>query len=199
MKNVLFKSAVVIILLGLSIVLFLFWRSTQIEVSVLKTPIEKSGISSKNIELLAKYGQKRVIFIDFSKPSIQKRLWVVEGDSVLLNTYVTHGENSGWLYARHFSNENGSHMSCVGEFLTLNTYNGQHGLSLQIMGLDSTNNNAYARKIVFHAADYATGSYIRSKGMLGRSHGCFATSKEANQLIIDLVKQKIAVKVLVVP
>lgn len=196
MKRLLFIFSLSGLLFGL--LFFIFWRSTLHNVSVVKIPIQKSGISAAHRELLSKYGKSRIIFIDFSKPSIQKRLWVVEGDSVLLNTYVSHGEKSGLLFARNFSNKVDSHMSCLGEFRTLYTYYGKHGLSLRVAGLDSTNNNAYRRDIVFHAADYATTDYIRSKGMLGRSYGCFATSEEANQLIIDLVKQKLSIKVLAV-
>jgi hypothetical protein len=150
------------------------------------------------LELISKYNGERIIFIDFSKPSSTKRLWVIEGDSILLNTYVSHGENSGLLYARKFSNEDGSHMSCVGEFRTLYTYDGKHGLSLRIMGLDETNSNAYDRDIVFHSAPYATKDFLNRNGFLGRSHGCFATSEEDNQLIIDLATEKISIKVLVV-
>jgi hypothetical protein len=166
---------------------------------VKKQSLIEAGINKKNRDLLARYGDQRVIFIDFSKPSFQKRLWVVEGDTVLFHTYVTHGVNSGLCYAREFSNEQGTLKSCYGEFMTtFPPYRGKHGYSLRVKGLDPTNDNAYQRDIVFHAADYATPQFIRRHGYLGRSQGCFATSPEANELIISLAIQRLRVKVLVV-
>lgn len=196
------KSFLKLSLILLSLVCVFYFVSCRgskgVAETLVKKPINESGIKKSNLELLSKYGDDRVIFIDFSKPSFTKRLWVIEGDSVLLNTYVSHGEQSGLLYASEFSNEEGSNKSCVGEFRTLWTYNGKHGLSLKIQGLDETNSNAYSRKIVFHSADYATKSFLLQHGYLGRSHGCFATSEEDNQTIIDLATEKISIKVLVI-
>lgn len=193
------KFLKVCFVLGLLAVSYSFFRSSDsVGETLSKKSLVESNITNDNKELLSKYGNDRVIFIDFSKPSYTKRLWVIEGDSVLLNTYVSHGENSGLYFARKFSNEVGSNMSCVGEFRTLWTYNGKHGLSMKIQGLDETNNNAYDRAIVFHSAPYATKDFLNSHGYLGRSFGCFATSEEDNKLIIDLATEKISIKVLVV-
>lgn len=193
------KSLKVCFVLGLVVLSYSFFRnSDSVGESLSKKSLVESNITNDNKELLSKYGNDRVIFIDFSKPSYTKRLWVIEGDSILLNTYVSHGENSGLYFARKFSNEVGSNMSCVGEFRTLWTYNGKHGLSMKIQGLDETNNNAYERAIVFHSAPYSTKEFLNSNGYLGRSFGCFATSEEDNKLIIDLATEKISIKVLVV-
>jgi L,D-transpeptidase catalytic domain len=197
MKSIKFFLVAFVLLLFLAVV-YLFFPFDQAGV-VSKVSIKEAGINKKNRELLARYGDQRVIFIDFSKPSFQKRLWVIEGDTVLFQTYVAHGVNSGLYYARKFSNEQGTLKSCYGEFITtFPPYRGKHGLSLRLKGLESTNNNAYKRDIVFHAADYATPEFIRRHGYLGRSHGCFATGPDANKLIIKLALQKWRVKVLVV-
>ena len=149
-------------------------------------------------DALSNYKNERVIYIDYSKPSSEKRLWVKDGDKVLLNTYVSHGKNSGDLYATKFSNEIGSNMSSLGVYQTAETYNGKHGISLRVKGLESTNSNAYTRDIVFHSADYVSDSHLSKYGQMGRSHGCFATSAQDNKKIIDLVKEKKSVKVIVV-
>lgn len=193
------KFLKVCFVLGVVGLLYSFLKSSDsVSDTLEKKSISESNISEDKKELLSKYGNDRIIFIDFSKPSYSKRLWVLEGDSVLLNTYVSHGENSGLYFAKKFSNEEGTNMSCVGEFRTLWTYNGKHGLSMKIQGLDDTNNNAYDRKIVFHSAPYATKDFLNRHGYLGRSYGCFATSEEDNKLIIDLATEKISIKVLVV-
>ncbi|MEY4603230.1 MAG: hypothetical protein RIT43_522 [Bacteroidota bacterium] len=141
--------------------------------------------------------KNRIIVIDYRLPSYKKRLWVKEGKKVLLNTYVSHGKNSGFIQARSFSNEVGSYKSCYGRFKTSEIYHGQHGLSMRVIGLDPCNSNARERGIVFHAAEYATEKFLRRNGFLGRSEGCFATSKQDNKRIIELTQEYGALDVFV--
>jgi hypothetical protein len=61
--------------------------------------------------------------------------------------------------------------------VTNEIYNGKHGRSLRLDGLDDTNNNAKARAIVVHAAWYVSPSMARDTGKLGRSEGCFAVAQ----------------------
>jgi hypothetical protein len=125
------------------------------------------------------------ILIDYGKPSFRKRLWLMKGDKVLLNTYVSHGKNSGLVYARSFSNTENSLQSSIGHYVTSEIYYGDHGLSMRVIGLDSTNSNAYKRDIVFHSAPYATKGFLLTHGYLGRSHGCFVTGPNKKSLILS--------------
>jgi hypothetical protein len=100
---------------------------------------------------------------------------MVSGD--VRRYYVTHGrgsdpEHDGWLKA--FSNQYGSNATSRGAYLTRNYYEGKHGLSMRLTGLEPDNNNAETRAIVVHGADYANPNLIRTMGKLGRSEGCFA-------------------------
>src|SRR3990167_3172113 len=54
--------------------------------------------------------------VDFTKPSVKKRLWVIDMNNVqvLYNGLVAHGKGSGDLYATHFSNKPGSEASVLG-------------------------------------------------------------------------------------
>jgi hypothetical protein len=165
----------------------------------IKEKVKSSLINGKLKKvLLSTYENRRTIYIDYSLPSYKKRLWVLDGKKVLLNTYVSHGKNSGLVYARKFSNSPESNMSCVGRFITLNSYTGKCGLSLRIMGIDESNSNTRSRSIVFHGSDYVNKNYIAKHGYAGRSLGCFATSWEDNEKIIELVKEKTSVMVVVV-
>jgi hypothetical protein len=137
------------------------------------------------------------ILIDYGKPSFRKRLWLMEGDKVLLNTYVSHGKNSGLVYARSFSNTENSLQSSIGHYVTSEIYYGDHGLSMRVIGLDSTNSNAYNRDIVFHSAPYATKGFLLTHGYLGRSHGCFVTGPNENKKIIDFVRKNGPIEVIV--
>ena len=129
--------------------------------------------------------------IDYSKLSREKRLWVLDldRDSVLVHTLVAHGRNSGGDRAPHFSNDPGSNQSSLGTFVTGRTYVGAHGLSLRLIGLDpGVNDNALARAIVIHAADYVNPGIVNSLGRLGRSLGCPALSPDVAPEIIELIK-----------
>ena len=53
--------------------------------------------------------------IDFSKPSTEKRLYVLDmkNKKLLYTSVVSHGKNSGGNYATSFSNKNGSYKTLI--------------------------------------------------------------------------------------
>ena len=113
--------------------------------------------------------------IDFTKPSNQKRLFVIDVASLklLFNSYVAHGQNSGKEMAESFSNNNESYQSSLGFYVTADTYAGKNGYSMHLNGVEKGfNDHAYARAIVMHGADYATENFVQANGYLGRSWGC---------------------------
>ena len=100
---------------------------------------------------------KRLAVIDFSLPSSDKRLWIFDLDSkkLVLHDFVAHGNRSGDNFATRFSNTNGSHQSSIGLFRTAESYQGKHGYSLRMDGLEpGINDRARERAIVIHPADY---------------------------------------------
>ncbi|MCZ0921556.1 murein L,D-transpeptidase catalytic domain family protein [Vibrio diabolicus] len=129
--------------------------------------------------------------IDYSKPSTEKRFYVVDLDKkkLIYNTYVSHGVNSGKKTATQFSNVVNSRKTSLGTFLTDTTYYGSNGYSLRLDGLSSgLNDKARERYIVVHGADYANPSFIKKNGYLGRSWGCPALPKKLSREIIDTIK-----------
>ena len=129
--------------------------------------------------------------IDFSKPSTEERLYVfdMEQKKLLFSSLVSHGKNSGNMYATSFSNQEGSHKSSLGFYLTENTYPGKNGYSLILEGLEEgINDHARQRAIVVHGAAYANPSVIQHGGRLGRSFGCPALPQKLNKPIIDAIK-----------
>ena len=128
---------------------------------------------------------------DFSKPSSQKRLFIIDvkNSRLLFNTYVAHGMRSGKEFANTFSNAMESNKSSIGFYKTADTYIGKHGYSMRLQGLErGFNDNAYKRDIVMHAANYVNEGMIRSKGCIGRSWGCPALPEYLNRPIIDKIK-----------
>ena len=132
---------------------------------------EKAVVGYYNLKAAGKTSDRPVLtIVDFSKSSRQKRLWVLDlvKRKVLFHTLVAHGRNSGEEFARHFSNENQSYKSSLGFYVTLQPYQGKHGLSLKLDGLDKAFNiNALARAVVMHGADYVSDSFVRQHGRLG--------------------------------
>jgi hypothetical protein len=129
--------------------------------------------------------------VDFSEPSSQKRLFIIDIQNVklLFNTYVAHGINSGKEFAKQFSNSMESNKSSLGFFETADTYNGKNGYSLHLQGLErGINNNAYKREIVMHGAEYVNEDMVRTRGYIGRSWGCPAVPENLHVSIIDKIK-----------
>lgn len=142
-----------------------------------------SKIRPKNDTLLS--------IIDFSKPSTEKRYYLIDlaNRTLLYNTFTSHGVNTGEDMAVSFSNKEGSRKSSLGFYLTAETYEGKHGTSLKLDGLErGFNNRARKRYIVIHSADYVTQSFIEENGRLGRSWGCPALPPTVTQEIIEKIK-----------
>lgn len=130
--------------------------------------------------------------VDFSLPSFKKRLFVLdlENGKLLFNTLVAHGRNSGQMIATRFSNRSRSFESSLGFYLTGETYIGQKGYSLRLMGIEpGINNNAYKRGIVVHGADYVNEETSMINGRMGRSEGCPAIPREIHRLVIETIKE----------
>ena len=138
------------------------------------------------------YGPKQLLtLIDYSKPSNERRLWVVDmrTNRVLFNTWVSHGKNSGEVMATSFSNAPGSLKSSIGVFQTQNSYVGENGYSLRLVGLEQGfNSNALSRAIVVHGAWYSDPAVIKSYGQLGRSWGCPSVMPAATRPLINTIK-----------
>jgi len=135
---------------------------------------------------------KRIItVIDFSMPSSDKRMWVIDliDNTILFKEHVAHGSGSGADQATSFSNIENSHQSSIGLLKTAETYIGKHGYSLKLDGLEpSWNGNARDRYIVIHGADYVSQAFVDRHGRLGRSWGCPALRREISKEIIDTIK-----------
>lgn len=138
--------------------------------------------------------QKEVLtLVDFTQSSTTKRLWVIdlENNTVLYNTLVAHGKNSGEEFANSFSNKPESFQSSLGFYITGEVYNGKHGTSLRLDGLEKGyNDNARNRAVVLHGADYVSESFIKNHRRLGRSQGCPAVPVDMNEKIINAIKGK---------
>ena len=129
--------------------------------------------------------------VDFSQSSRKKRFYIIDvaNEKVLLNTYVAHGKNTGVDMATRFSNIPESLQSSLGFYLTKGTYQGKHGLSLRLAGLEKGfNDKAEARAIVLHGADYI-GEHRKGAAYMGRSFGCPAVPRNLSDKVISTIKE----------
>lgn len=138
--------------------------------------------------------QKDILtLIDFSLSSNKKRLWVIDlaTNTILFQSLVAHGRNTGEEFASQFSNRNSSNQSSLGFYATGEIYQGKHGESLRLDGLEKgINDNARQRAVVIHGADYVSDSFIQNHKRLGRSQGCPAIPIELTNKIIQIIKDK---------
>ncbi len=151
-------------------------------------PASAQEISNARIDTAQNFIQKEscnsdyAVLIDMSHPSNQKRWYVVDlkNKKVVYESYVAHGRGSGQgKQATNFSDVPGSYCTALGCYKITGTYNGEHGLSYQLAGLEQTNKNAMSRAIVIHSAWYADDNFIASTGRCGNSWGCPAVSATA--------------------
>jgi len=136
--------------------------------------------------------QSVIAIIDFSQPSTNKRLYVLDLNNyvLLFNTLVAHGRNTGKQRAIHFSNKPSSYQSSPGFYITRDVYNGSNGYSLKLDGIESgINDKALKRGIVIHGANYVHESFTTGRGYIGRSQGCPAVPLKEAKGIIDTMKE----------
>jgi hypothetical protein len=128
--------------------------------------------------------------IDMEQSSRKKRMYIIDmaNHKLVKNTFVSHGRNSGVDKATRFSNAPNSYETSLGFYTTGRTYQGKHGLSLRLHGLEKGfNSNAEARAIVVHGAEYVNPARVNSAYM-GRSLGCPAVPVKESKEVIKTIQ-----------
>ena len=181
--------------------------NSSLSVSSLKSAYDSLHLSIKGLSIqafdYAKQGFDKLLqegkllndsvisIIDFSEPSIKKRLFIIDlkNYKVLFNTLVAHGKNTGREWATSFSNQNSSFMSSPGFYITKETYEGKNGYSLKLEGMErGINDKAYERGIVIHGAEYVSDAFVNTHGYTGRSQGCPAVPVQISRSMINTIR-----------
>ena len=160
----------------------------NIETEVFKMALDAASCAVRTGAVSA---PETLTVIDYSKPSSERRLWVfdLKAKELVYEELVAHGQGSGANMATQFSNEDESHQTSLGLFVTRDTYVGKNGYSLRLDGLDrGVNDRARDRAIVMHGAPYVSEQFVKANGRLGRSWGCPAISAVVAKQMIDRVK-----------
>ena len=129
--------------------------------------------------------------IDYSRPSVEPRLWVFDlaTGNLLFKELVAHGRNTGENLSTKFSNEMDSRQTSLGLFVADEPYVGSNGYSLRLDGLDvGFNDRARERAIVMHGAPYVSAELAAAQGRIGRSWGCPALRTAIAAKVIDRIR-----------
>jgi hypothetical protein len=126
---------------------------------------------------------------NFDLVSSKPRLFLFDIQERQVEAYLcAHGDGSDGPqddgHAVRFSDKDGSHCTSLGVYECAETYSGQHGFSMRLDGLQSTNSNARSRDIVVHGASYVSPATIEQTGRIGRSNGCLALE---NRYVTEVV------------
>ncbi|TCD28147.1 murein L,D-transpeptidase catalytic domain family protein [Pedobacter psychrodurus] len=155
---------------------------------------EKALTGFYNLKYSGLLHNKSILTIaDFDQESRKKRLYIIDlaSKKLILNTWVAHGQNSGGDKPSYFSNNINSNQSSLGFYLTGEIYNGKHGRSLKLDGMDQGfNSNARERSIVVHGASYVSQKSIDQLGRLGRSQGCPAVPAKLADQVINTISDR---------
>tara|TARA_Y100000034_G_scaffold120463_1_gene163408 strand:- start:479 stop:1129 length:651 start_codon:yes stop_codon:yes gene_type:complete len=121
-----------------------------------------------------------IVIINFDLPHTSKRMWIydLKKNKITKRTTASHSYNSGRKYAKKFSNVPQSNLSSIGSFVTGRDFDGEHGYSLRLYGLErGINHNALKRGIIFHPKNGQT-----------HSLGCFMLDDFEAFDLIDFMK-----------
>jgi hypothetical protein len=120
---------------------------------VLKELKEKAGAARLFVHRNG-YNENLCFLLKMSLPSGQNRFFIynLKSDSLQASGLVAHGNCfQNWLEGRRYSNVNGSGCTSLGRYKIGGHYYGKFGYSYKLMGLDSSNNNAFERTVVLHS------------------------------------------------
>lgn len=115
-----------------------------------------------------------MVVINMGLHSKNERFFMIDMQSgAVTKTVVAHGSGSDRANTgtpNRFSNTPNSNMTSLGFYRMGEVYafKGRSGMGVRLDGLDSTNNKARARGVVFHPSSYVS----KGRAKQGRSQGC---------------------------
>jgi hypothetical protein len=190
------------ILIIISTGLFRFNNPTYIDVNGSKpvVKIEQTRVKAKEAFDFCKgnnFNTEFCILIDMSLHSGVKRffIWDFKKDTVSNSFLVGHGCcDNPWSQDASkgqpvFSNRDGSHCSSLGKYKIGERGYSDWGVHVKYFmhGLESTNNNAFARTIVFHSWEMVADEEVYPQGT-PEGWGCPTISNKSMQIIDPKLK-----------
>jgi hypothetical protein len=157
-------------------------RSAAMEATPVAIPLAPKVAEAKAFIQKNHLRDEVAILVDLSKPSDEKRWFVVDLKSgqTVYAACVAHGKGSGrGRFATVFSDSSATYCSTLGKCEVVGSYNGKHGLSYKLRGLEAGTRNVEKKAIVIHSAWYVEEPFIQKYKRAGNSWGCPALSRES--------------------
>jgi hypothetical protein len=131
--------------------------------------------------------------VNFDLHSAKPRLFLFDRVEASTVSYLcAHGKGSEGNdddgYAVIFSNVPESNCSSLGIYNCAELYDGKHGKSMRLDGLEPSNSEARDRLIVMHGADYVSPEWIAKHGRIGRSDGCTVLELSRTREVIEALR-----------
>jgi len=169
------------------------WRGVDLDPSgQIRPQLLEQALASYERHQDARLTYGVMMIVDYSKRSSEPRLHLLDlRTGVARSLLVAHGQGSDRNHdgmADFFSDANGSHASSLGAFRAGERYQGGHGLSLALDGLDPTNRSARARAVVLHSQWYVSPEVVAQRGVLGRSWGCFVVERSVIDQVVSALE-----------
>jgi hypothetical protein len=145
------------------------------------------------------YNTRYCILIDMSLPSGVKRfmVWDFKNNGILVSGLISHGcGRLPWsgVWSKNspaFSNADGSHCTALGKYQIDNRVYSAWGIHIKYLltGLETTNNNALARQIVFHSWESVAETEVYPDGT-PEGWGCPAISNNTMKIVDALIQKQ---------
>ena len=119
--------------------------------------LRKKAVAAKIVAAQKGFSTHIAFLLDMHLPSGQKRFFIydLQKNSLLASGLVAHGScRQRFLETAQFSNVPGCGCSAEGRYKIGGVYEGRFGKAFKLIGLDTTNSNAYQRNVVLHSYNY---------------------------------------------
>ena len=140
----------------------------------------------------------RMLFINYDQDSDEPRLYTVDlkNGKILGAVKMGHGAgnekdkipDNSKLKAKNFSNTKKSELPSLGPYVSADTFTGENGLSMGMVGLQrGLNDNAYNRMMWLHEAHYVKGQ----NEVCGRTSGCVAVTRSDKKGLFNFLGRNV--------
>jgi hypothetical protein len=131
--------------------------NSRVDIGVSQYPANQLILYAKVLKQYAKkngFDTNYAFFSNMGMRSNKKRFFVINLATMKIEQsgLVAHGRGQGpSIFDKQYSNQTGSKCTSLGRYKISGKYNGAYGEAYKMVGLDSSNKNAYSRNIVLHS------------------------------------------------
>jgi hypothetical protein len=137
------------------------------------------------------YDTSYAFMIDMGMKSSKKRFFVMDLNTMTIvkRGMVAHGRgSSSFTFNKRYSNTAGSNCTSLGIYKIGAQYKGSYGLSYKLIGLESSNSNAFNRSIILHGMSCIP--YDESDAPICQSEGCPSLSPAFLKEITPIISSR---------